>query len=59
MFGSIYIVNSEIDISDLKFNSEGGFESVSINFNDTPINASKGLIVGPDYQDFVHKKSNT
>ena len=59
MFGSIYIVNSEIEISDATFNSDGGFESVSINFNDTPVYASKGLIVGPDYQDFVHKKSNT
>jgi len=55
MFGSIFIVNGDVSIENVSFNPEGKFESVTINLNDTPVNISKGLIVGPDYHNFVHK----
>lgn len=55
LFGNTYIINAELEIKSLSF-KDGSFESVSINYNDTPIFASKGLIVGCDYQDFVLKQ---
>jgi len=56
MFGSIFIVNGDVRIENVSFDNDGKFESVTINLNDTPVNISKGLIVGPDYHDFVHGK---
>ena len=55
IFGNIFIVNKDVAIKDLIVDKEKGFESVMIKFNDTPVNASKGLIVGPDYHDFLLK----
>jgi len=54
IFGNIFIVNKEVNISDLVV-TEKGFESVCFKFNDTPVTATKGLIVGPDYHDFMLK----
>ena len=54
MFGSIFIVNGDVRISEVNFNTEGNFESVTINMNDTPVQVIRGLIVGPDYHNFVH-----
>lgn len=51
IYGNIFIVNQEADIRDLLVTDR--FESVAFKFNDTPLRASKGLIVGPDYHDFV------
>jgi hypothetical protein len=35
--------------------TDKGFESVCFKFNDTPVTAAKGLIIGPDYHDFMLK----
>lgn len=58
IFGNIFIVNKEVNLRDLILTKEKGFESVCFKFNDTPLQASKGLIVGPDYHDCVLKALN-
>jgi RAB protein geranylgeranyltransferase component A len=52
IFGNIFIVNKECSITNLVVD-QSGFKSVDCHFNTTPLVSSKGLIVGPDYHDFV------
>ena len=58
IFGNIFIVNKDVDIQEMSLTKEEGFKSVTFHFNNTPLEASKGLIVGPDYHDFVLKRLN-
>lgn len=53
IFGNTFIVNNEVKLSDLKITVDQGFESINCNYNDEAIISSKGLIVGPDYHQFV------
>lgn len=57
IFGNIFIVNPQVQITDLAITPEK-FSEVKFHFNDTPVAASKGLIVGPDYHDYVLKMMN-
>lgn len=56
IFGNIFIVNNEVNITEVNITLDKGFESVKFHFNTTPVLASKGLIIGPDYHDFMLKK---
>ncbi len=51
IYGNIFIVNQDTNIHDLVITQK--FEQVSFKFNDSPLKATKGLIVGPDYHSFV------
>lgn len=55
IFGNIFIVNKDCNIQEMNF-AENKFESVKFHFNTTPLLASKGLIIGPDYHDFMLRK---
>ena len=46
-------MNNEVILSDFSISIEKGFESVKCNYNDEPLLSTKGLIVGPDYHEFV------
>eukprot|EP00347_Sterkiella_histriomuscorum_P015294 403357571 len=55
----IYIVNEELKISEMEFEKANDsdklqFKTVSISYNDTPIIARKGVIVGPEYQRYFN-----
>ena len=56
----IYIVNEDLKIKDVTFTEEKEgenvglkFKDLSISFNEKPIKAKKGLIVGPKYERWV------
>ena len=53
LFGSIFIINDEVELHKCHFvESESGkvqFDSISFNYNDTPVKPKKGLIVGSEY----------
>lgn len=53
IFGNTFIVNNEVKLTDFKISNEKGFESITCNYNDEALVSSKGLIVGPDYHQFV------
>ena len=55
IFGNIFIVNPQVQITDLDITADR-FNEVKFHFNDTPVTASKGLIVGPDYHDYTLRK---
>lgn len=57
LFGSTYVVNSEVDLQKLNLTADKQFESLEFNFNDTPLCTKKGIIVGTDYQDWVLSQS--
>lgn len=56
IFGNVYIVNTEVDISKCNFTAcEDGklrFDSVEHSYNDTPLRPKKGILVGSDYQEW-------
>ena len=58
IFGNTFIVNNELILTDFKVSSENGFESIKCNYNDEALVSSKGLIVGPDYHQFVLESLN-
>lgn len=52
LFQNTYIVNPEVKLGKCTFVAKDGateFESLEFNFNDTPVTAAKGIIVGTDY----------
>ena len=59
IYGNIFIVNKDVNITDVQFAEDSGdFQDISFKFNKTPLGCSKGLIVGPDYHNFMLKRLN-
>lgn len=59
LHSNVYIVNEELKIKDIEFENENEkniFKTVSISFNDNPVKAKKGLIVGPEYKTWVENQ---
>jgi len=53
LFQNTYIVNPDVQLNKCNFETKDSttkFESLEFSFNNTPVTASKGIIVGTDYQ---------
>jgi RAB protein geranylgeranyltransferase component A len=49
LYGNVYIVNDDIDIQEIK-SADNKVSSIEINYNNTPIAISKGIIAGHHYR---------
>ena len=64
IFGNVYIVNSEVDISRCNFEqdpndpSKKTFTSIEYSYNPTPLRPKKGILIGSDYQEWFLKQAN-
>lgn len=65
IFGNVYIVNDEVEISKCNFEpdekdpSKLRFDSIEYTYNETPLRPKKGILVGTDYQDWFLRQANT
>ena len=56
LFGNVYIVNDDLEVQEIRTNSESGvIESIEINYNDTAVKIKEGggLIAGHHSKDML------